>query len=123
MILASIILHNQMVDHRVERDEVEDPGFYNVDPNVGNPLVADHIQDMVEQHDAGQFTNLSPVFLQRMEDIKKVFSDTVQVVVEARWAHLHDKKEHMRLKRCIMLELCGPEDSNDSNRNRAQRRR
>ena len=27
MILASTILHNQMVDHRVERDEVEDPGF------------------------------------------------------------------------------------------------
>ena len=78
---------------------------------------------MIEQHDAGQFTNLSPVFLQRMEDIKKVFSDTVQVVVEARWAHLHDKKEHMRFKRCIMLELCGPEDSNDSNGNRAQRRR
>ena len=104
MVLACVILHNMMVEHRVERDEIEEVGFYNVNPSDGDPLKGDHILAQVEQHDAG---NLLQSVMERIGNIKKVYTDHTSVVLEARWEHLQDRIEHFRLKRCVMKELFG----------------
>eukprot|EP00978_Attheya_sp_CCMP212_P013515 scaffold33955_cov57-Attheya_sp.AAC.1 len=123
--MACVILHNMMVQHRIENGEVENRNFYTEYPiqeqqevglvennnttyDTADELVAARlaVQDRNRQlQEEPQFADTEDVMQIENRDISiDHLPETMQVVHE-RWAALTDIREHVRLKKAIMRHL------------------
>ena len=108
-LMICVLLHNMMVEYRIENDDEEDSTFYQIVEDASLPeesmAGSDPIQDQVDQHIAGNARELPLEIAKQIEEYRKYFVEYRRIVVEARWGHLHDSGEHMRLTTAIDRHL------------------
>ena len=105
MVMTCILLHNMMVECRIENDENEDSSFYQIVDDGYLSTDSDPIESQVDTHFAGNASQLPTAIASQIEEYRKTFVEYRRVLVEARWGHLHDRDEHFRLTKAICRHL------------------
>ena len=110
MMLTCMLLHNMMVEYRIENGEDEDFTNYNIVANglfnaPPTPPAPDHIGGQVDLHFAGRAAELPADVAENIEVLRNSFPEHWRTAIEARWAHLYNRDEHKRLLECVQTEL------------------
>lgn len=122
VVTTCVILHNMMVEKRINEGETEHVGMYEIaDADIPEaaamPVVRDAAQEQVENEEREVEHRMEVVEAHR--SIGHAISDTYAKerfrhillmpqrlrVVLRRWQNLYDKEEHFRLQRAIASEL------------------
>jgi hypothetical protein len=119
---TSIILHNMMVEHRVDRGEKEDISYYEVvEDELINNLAIDVDEEQVNRNNAeimlqynleSQYYTGSSINREAIENIDLTRRLGVeQQVASRRWSVLYDRTNHYQLQEAIINQLIINEDN------------
>jgi Plant transposon protein len=115
-LVACVIMHNMMVEHRVSKGEVESEKFYEYDRSEGiNDIIIDSTEEKFERQVAElnlaiqlekQFSNSSYTkFSQAEQDARSSWFSFNQEVSLLRWKQLYDTDSHFKLREAIITQL------------------
>lgn len=117
-VTACIILHNMMVEKRVEEGDMENVGFYDIaEDEEEEEEIVDPARDEVENHDAEVERRNEIIKANRIagyivgeSGIRERFCHIQLIpqryrVIMQRWEHLEDEDDHNRLMSAIAEDI------------------
>lgn len=122
---STIILHNMMVEHRINKGEKEDCSFYEIqdDERVNNvPIDYDEATDNIQQQNARLAINhrLEDTYyngsVMRQESLPEFVTEHIQICNE-RFRSLYDTPAHLNLQRAIIEQLLKNQKEKEKNKN------
>lgn len=105
MIYSCIIMHNMMVEYRIEQEEVDSENMYHLcHDNAAHLLVADEaLEEIAATSDSPE--DFIKVHLQRAIGFSdNPSSEEIELMCHC-WNYLIDDKEHMRLKNALIKHV------------------
>ena len=116
IVRTTIVLHNMMVQHRVERSEAEASDWYEYDGQAEENVEAgfdpesEHVERQLAEYDLNRrlqeaFYHGPAVRLQRDATFNKVRDELTCRLVLRRWDTLYDVEEDTRLREAIKQHL------------------